>query len=76
MDRNSLVRRLQELRREYDAGGHQIAELDRRREDLHATLLRIEGAIQVLEEELAKAQDDQVDQDDDSAPPADRFASG
>lgn len=55
MDRNIFVNRLQELRGEYATGGQQLAELDRRREDLRATLLRIEGAIQVLEEELANS---------------------
>ena len=43
-------RRLEELRRELAAGEAQLAELDRRRVGIRETLLRISGAIQVLEE--------------------------
>lgn len=34
-----------------------LAELETKRENLNATLLRISGAIQVLEEELAREAD-------------------
>ena len=45
-----LERRLQELREEYAKGEHQLMMLERRRAEVRDTLLRISGAIQVLEE--------------------------
>lgn len=42
--------RLNELREEYASGQKVMAELQSRQADLHQTLLRISGAIQVLEE--------------------------
>ena len=53
--REQIERRLQELRQEYDAGTRLLSDLDSRRANIQATLTRISGAIQVLEEELAKA---------------------
>ncbi|MBI1407396.1 MAG: hypothetical protein GC145_14890 [Caulobacter sp.] len=51
---NRLTERLVELRREYASGEQQIAALDTRMGELRNTLLRIAGAIQVLEESLAE----------------------
>lgn len=51
--KDQLEARLQELRREQAAGEAAMAEIDRRQQELRATLLRIGGAIQVLEELLA-----------------------
>lgn len=48
-----LEARLAELRREYETGQRMLADLDRQRTELQHTLLRIAGAIQVLEELLA-----------------------
>lgn len=42
--------RLNELRREYDNGTQQLKNLETRCEELRQTLLRISGAVQVLEE--------------------------
>ncbi|HEY0994270.1 MAG TPA: hypothetical protein VGD80_44750 [Kofleriaceae bacterium] len=42
--------RLKSLNAEYEAGQKMLAELDARRTALTSTLLRIEGAIQVLKE--------------------------
>ena len=42
--------RLTELRTELEKGQQEITRLERRRQDIHATMLRISGAIQVLEE--------------------------
>ena len=53
--REQIERRLQELRREYDAGARLLSDLETRRATIQATLTRISGAIQVLEEELSKA---------------------
>lgn len=46
--------RLKELRSEFESGQKALAELENRQANLRNTLLRISGAIQVLEEELAK----------------------
>lgn len=53
--RKQLEQRLEALKKEFAAGRTKAAELDQQQTTLHQTLLRISGAIQVLEEEL-KAQ--------------------
>lgn len=52
--RAKLENRLAELKREYETGQNQLAALEARAEELRATMLRISGAIQVLEEELGE----------------------
>jgi septal ring factor EnvC (AmiA/AmiB activator) len=49
------IERLQQLRGEYASGESQMVEIDRHRQDVREQLLRIEGAIRVLEEQLASA---------------------
>ena len=49
-----LEKRLEELRQEFEAGQSKLQELARQEQLLRETLLRISGAIQVIEEELAK----------------------
>ncbi len=51
--RDRLQTRLQSLKAEYETGQKALADLDEKQANLRATLLRIAGAIQVLEEELA-----------------------
>jgi hypothetical protein len=53
--RAQIERRLAELMQEYEAGARLLGELEARQASIRATLTRIGGAIQVLEEELAKA---------------------
>ena len=53
--RERLEGRLKELQAEYEAGQKMLADLEAQQTNLRNTLLRISGAIQVLEEELAKA---------------------
>lgn len=52
-----LEQRLAELREEFSAGQKVLAEIDQRRAEVQQTLLRIGGAIQVLEELLKDQQD-------------------
>jgi hypothetical protein len=49
-----LVQRTAELKKEYESGQKTLADLEMRQANIRNTLLRISGAIQVLEEELAK----------------------
>jgi uncharacterized coiled-coil protein SlyX len=51
--RTQLEQRLQALHAEYAAGQKVLVELDAKQMHLRETLLRISGAIQVLEEELS-----------------------
>ncbi len=53
--KEQLEQRLSELRSEYESGEKMLAELEAKQVNLRETLLRIVGAIQVLEEELSKA---------------------
>jgi len=48
-----LEERLKELRSELDSGRALLEELETKKTNLQSTLLRISGAIQVLEELLA-----------------------
>ena len=48
--KDQIPERLKALQSEYDAGQKMLADLDTRRTALTTTLLRIEGAIQVLKE--------------------------
>jgi len=54
--REQLERRLAELKAEYEKGQKMLAELEAKESNLKSTLLRISGAIQVLEEMLTSAQ--------------------
>jgi len=49
-----LEKRLEELRKEFETGQNKLQELARQEQLLRETLLRISGAIQVIEEELAR----------------------
>jgi hypothetical protein len=54
--REQAFRRLQELQTEFEAGQRMLAELGVKQDDLRQTMLRISGAIQVLEELLEAAE--------------------
>ncbi len=51
-----LERRLAELKSEFDSGQKQLAHLEDEAQKLRHTLLRIAGAVQVLEEELGRGE--------------------
>ena len=55
--KDQLTQRLSELRSEYDAGQKMLAELEAKQAELHQTMLRISGAMQVLEELLSGTPD-------------------
>jgi len=52
--KQQLEQRLKELRSKFESGQKALADLEHRQAELRNTLLRINGAIQVLEEELAR----------------------
>ncbi len=52
--RSRLETRLSELKKEFEEGQRMLSEVEAKRENLRQSLLRISGAIQVLEEELAR----------------------
>lgn len=63
----SIEQRLENLKSEFAAGQKMLAELETKQVNLQQTMLRISGAIQVLEEMLAEEQETAVN---DSAPEA------
>lgn len=52
--REQLEQRLDELKNEYQNGQQVLAEVEGKRAEVRETLLRISGAIQVLEEVLKR----------------------
>ncbi len=65
--------RLQELREEYGRGQATLEDLERQTSNVRATMLRISGAIQVLEELLAAdAAPEEADTGADAPPPGGR----
>lgn len=50
--KKQMETRLEELKAEFEAGQKMLAELEEKRREIEATMLRISGAIQVLEEML------------------------
>lgn len=56
--KKQLEKRLAELKTEFASGLKCLEDLEAKQANVCETLLRIEGAIQVLEEELAKNNED------------------
>ena len=55
MSQTEMIKaRLEELKSNYAAGEQQMQTLETRKHELKQTMLRIQGAIQVLEEMLAE----------------------
>ena len=52
--REQLQNRLNELKKEFESGQTNLQDLEMQQAMLRETLLRISGAIQVLEEELGR----------------------
>ena len=59
--KQQLEQRLNELRTEFESGQKMLADLEVRQANLRDSLLRISGAIQVLEEELAEERQPRTD---------------
>jgi len=62
--KEQLEQRLQSLKTEYEAGQKMLADLEAKQANLQTTLLRISGAIQVLEEMLNTAEQSAVANED------------
>ena len=54
--REQIEARLAQLKAEFEQGQKMLADLEAQQANLRSTILRISGAIQVLEEMLAKEQ--------------------
>lgn len=52
--KEQMEKRLKDLKSEFESGQKMLTELDAKQTNVRNTLLRISGAIQVIEEELAK----------------------
>lgn len=59
--KDSLEKRLSELISEFESGKKALSDLEIKQNNLRNTLLRISGAIQVLEEELVKWNNEKKD---------------
>jgi len=62
-----LESRLEELKTEYESGQKMLDELNERRARMEDSMLRISGAIQVLEEELEICAGEQQEPKDETA---------
>ena len=60
--KQKLERRLDDLKSEFESGQTMLAELEAKQSDLHKTLLRISGAMQVIGELLSEESQPEPDQ--------------
>lgn len=66
--KEQLQQRLQTLKTEYEAGQKMLANLEAKQANLRDTLLRISGAIQVLEETLSEDPEPSVSDNGEVSP--------
>ena len=59
--REQLEKRLKELKAEFESGQRKLADLEAQANSLRNMLLRISGAIQVLDEELRDSRCDEIE---------------
>ena len=57
--KEQIKERIEQLKAEYESGQKMLADLETQGSNLRTTMLRISGAIQVLEELLAKAEEEE-----------------
>lgn len=62
--REQLEKRLVDLKQEYESGQKMMTELETKQNNLRDTLLRISGAIQILEEELSESKPEDMNGSD------------
>jgi len=55
--KTQLEKRLKELQTEFEAGQKMLTDLEAKQANLRDTLLRLSGAIQVLQEELGQGEE-------------------
>ena len=60
--KEQIEQRLQSLKTEFESGQKMLAELEAKQANLQNTLLRISGAIQILEELLAETETQQTEE--------------
>lgn len=70
-----LEKRLRGLKAEFDSGQKVLAELEARQANIRNTLLRISGAIQVLEELLSQEQAEDQQRQTPCSPSMDRVGT-
>ncbi len=59
--KEQLEQRLTQLKNEFASGQKVLADLEEKEANVRQTLLRIQGAIQVIEEEIAKVNNDNTE---------------
>ncbi|BCU14170.1 MULTISPECIES: hypothetical protein [Microcystis] len=57
--KEQILERIEQLKAEYESGQKMLADLETQGSNLRTTMLRISGAIQILEELLAKAEEEE-----------------
>ena len=57
--KEQIKERIEQLKSEYESGQKMLADLEAQGSNLRTTMLRISGAIQVLEELLAKTEEEE-----------------
>jgi predicted nuclease with TOPRIM domain len=57
--KEQIQERIEQLKAEYESGQKMLADLETQESNLRTTMLRISGAIQALEELLAKAEEEE-----------------
>ncbi|MDB9424842.1 hypothetical protein PN437_07975 [Microcystis aeruginosa CS-564/01] len=57
--KEQIKERIEQLKAEYESGQKMLADLETQESNLRTTMLRISGAIQVLEELLSKAEEEE-----------------
>ena len=68
--KEQLEQRLKDLKAEFESGQKMLADLEAREANLRETLMRISGAIQVLEEMLAQEPEGTPEAEEALAEPA------
>lgn len=66
--KEQLTERLEKLKGEFESGKKMLADLEAKQANLQQTLLRISGAIQVLEELLAQESPPEAEANESAAP--------